>query len=399
MSATPFVITRSPVALALVLTALALPISIAAANIALAILAAALLLRARRDGRRILAVWRSEPALLALAFYAVAGLTAAALCEAPLPALRDALKDLHRLWALGLFTAALALEPEVPLIPAFAASFAAMAAVGISQMLGASTNWRLPRAHGFVHAVVFGEQMALAVLGAACLLLRPDARAKRAALTAAFLALVFAALIFNQTRMALIAATFAFMIVCILEPRARRWAFLAAVLMVAAAAAWEFLPLGGRSLSSVFLHYDPKNPQQLRWTLWNAAWRIFKDHPLTGAGPGGFHRLFTSYYLGGPLDGEIGWASAHNLYLHQLAERGIIGLTALLALAATFLARALRAARGAQDASALWSLAAVVLLLLMSLTETSFQNEQFASLFLLVWAWGTTGLRSGGQIL
>ncbi len=385
--------TTSFISLALVLTALSLPISIAAANISLGLMTAALLLRARRDGRRILETWRKEPALAALALYAAAGLAAAALSAAPLPALRDALKDLHRLWALGLFTAALALEPGAALIPAFGVSFAAIAAIGISQpVIGDPDNWRMTRAHGFVHAVVFGQQMALAALGAACLLLRPDESTKRRALIAAFIALVFTALVLSQTRMALIAAAFAFIAICVFDPRARRWAALAAVLFVAAAAAWEYMPSGGRGLSALFTSYDPKNPQQVRWALWDTAWRMFKDHPLTGVGPGGYRRLFSSYHQG-LLDNEAVWGSAHSLYLNQLAERGLLGLGALFTLLYTLLTRALRAARQADDARSLWSIASVTVLLFMSLTETSFQNEQFSTLFLFVWAWGTTGLR------
>ncbi|MBI3566514.1 MAG: hypothetical protein HY079_15070, partial [Elusimicrobia bacterium] len=57
----------SPVAAALALCALALPASIAASNVALALLAAALLARARGDGARMLAAWREEPLLAALA--------------------------------------------------------------------------------------------------------------------------------------------------------------------------------------------------------------------------------------------------------------------------------------------------------------------------------------------
>jgi hypothetical protein len=47
----------------------------------------------------------------------------------------------------------------------------------------------------------------------------------------------------------------------------------------------------------------------------------------------------------------------------------------------------------------LWSAGAVAAFLAMSLTETSFQNEQFAALFLMIWAWGTTSLRMPGEVL
>jgi O-antigen ligase len=80
--------------------------------------------------------------------------------------------------------------------------------------------------------------------------------------------------------------------------------------------------------------------------------------------------------------------------LQQLAERGALGGLALLAVCGTLLARAVRAARAVADTRALWAAGAVAAFLAMSLTETAFQNEQFASLFLLIWAWGTTSLRA-----
>jgi O-antigen ligase len=388
----------SPVAAALVLCALALPVSIAGSNIALALLALALIARARADGRRIAATWRSEPALAALILYAVAGLIAGALSAVPAASLRDAIKDFHRLWSLGLFAAALALEPETPVLEALAASFAAMALYGIVQtMFGGRPHGMMVRAHGFVHAVVYGEQMALAALGAACVLLRPTSKTPRRA-AAVFLALVFTALVLTQTRMALFAAFIGFAFVALLEPRARRWALPALLVVAAVGAAWEFMPDGGRSLSSLLKPYDPANPHQARFALWDVALKMFRDHPLSGVGPGGYHRLFASYHPG-MIEGENAWGSAHNLYLHQLAERGLLGGIALLVLCATLFTRARRAARAEIDARSLWSAGAVAAFLAMSLTETSFQNEQFSALFLLIWAWGTASLRPRAEIL
>jgi O-antigen ligase len=388
----------SPVAAALVLCALALPVSIAASNIALTLLAAALLVRARSDGRRIMAAWRAEPVLAALAVYAAAGALCAALSASPAASLKDAAKDLHRLWAAGLFVAALELEPESPLRPALGFGFGAMAVYGIAQTLfSGRPDGMILRAHGFVHPVVYGEQMALATLGGACVLLRPTPKAPRAA-AGVFTAMAITALVMSQTRMALLATFAGFAVVALLEPRARRWALPALGLIAAVGTAWQFLPTGGRTLGSVFGPHDPTNPQHARWFLWDAALRIFHDHPLTGVGPGGFHRVFSAYHPG-PLDGETDWGSAHNLYLHQLAERGLVGAAALLALCATLLFRAVRAARADADTRALWAAGAVAAFLAMSLTETAFQNEQFSALLLLVWAWGTTSLRVVPEIL
>ena len=149
---------------------------------------------------------------------------------------------------------------------------------------------------------------------------------------------------------------------------------------------------------SALLRYDPSSPHQARWSLWDTAWRMFLDRPWAGVGPGGFHRLFPAYHPA-PLDNEFTWASAHNLYLHQFAERGLIGAAALLALLATMSARAVRAARGTPDARALWAAGAVCSFLILSLTETSFQNEQFSTLLILVWTWGTASLRQGRENL
>jgi O-antigen ligase len=377
----------SPVSLALCATALAAPVSIAAANVALGLLAAALLWRLRTGAKLMTDAWRQEPALAALVLYGLAGLVAGAFSGAPAASLRDALKDWHRLWSLGLFVAALALEPEAPLGAALGVSFSAMAAVGLWQAARGIALHGTFRAHAFVHPVVFGEQMAVAVLGGLCALLRPTGKRTAEVL---FAALVLAALIMSQTRMALFASAAGFALIALLEPRARRWAVPAFLSVAVVAGAWELLPGNSRTLSAVFS--PAHNDQQTRWVLWDVALRMFRDHAITGAGPGGYGRLFSQYHPG-LLESETGWGSAHNLYLHQLAERGVIGAVALLVLCGTLLARAVRAARADADARALWAAGAVAVLLTMSLTETAFQNEQFAVLFLLIWARGTARLR------
>ncbi len=184
--------------------------------------------------------------------------------------------------------------------------------------------------------------------------------------------------------MALFAAAAGFSVVAVLEARARRWSLPALGVFAAVAAAWELT--GGRTLSDLF-HYDPASPNQARWTLWRVAGRMFRDHPFLGVGPGGYRRAFASYFQG-KLDNETDWGSAHNQYLHVLAERGLLGGVLLGALYGVLWLRAAGAARRRTDARSLWAAAAATALLIMSVTETAFQSEQFASIFLLVWAWG-----------
>jgi len=385
---------RSFVAVALVLCAVLLPISIALSNIVLGLVSAAVFIRLWKDGERVTDAWRREPLMGALLLYAAAGLAAALLSNSPLESQRDAIKDLHRLWALGIAVAALALDPEAPLGPALGLSFGAMALYGIGQTaFGGRPDGVLVRAHGFVHPVVYGEMMALAVLGGACALLRAQGRPARAA-AAAFTALTFAAMVLSGTRMALPGVLAGVALMALLEPRIRRLALPTLLAVAAAAAAWEFAPIGYRSraLSAVF---EPNNVDgaSTRRVLWDVALRIFRDHPLTGAGPGGYRRLFSTYHPAA-VGLETSWGSAHNLYLHQLAERGLLGGAALMVLCALLLARPIRAVRRGAGTSALWAAGAVAAFLVMSLTETSFQNEQFGALFMLIWAWGTATLRA-----
>ena len=389
---------RSFVAVALVLCAVLLPVSIALSNIALGLVSVAVIIRLWKDGGKVVGAWRREPMMAALLLYAAAGLIAALLSSAPAEAQRDAIKDLHRLWALGITVAALALDPETPLGPALAVSFGAIALYGIGQTIfGGRPEGVLVRAHCFVHPVVYGEMMALAVLGGACALLRPQARAARA-VAALFTGLAFAALVLSGTRMALGGILAGVALMALLEPRVRRWALPTLLAVGAAAAAWEFAPIGyrGRALSAVF---KPENIDgtSTRRILWDVALRIFRDHPLTGAGPGGYRRLFSTYHPEA-IDRQINWASAHNLYLHQLAERGVLGGAALFVLCALMLARPIRAAHRGGGTSALWTAGAVAAFLVMSLTETSFQNEQFGALLMLIWAWGTASLRGAAAI-
>ena len=62
----------------------------------------------------------------------------------------------------------------------------------------------------------------------------------------------------------------------------------------------------------------------MRYSLWEAGWRMFKDRPLTGVGIGNYIGLLHFYGTGLPfLTGKISWA--HNTYIQILSETGLIG--------------------------------------------------------------------------
>ena len=72
----------------------------------------------------------------------------------------------------------------------------------------------------------------------------------------------------------------------------------------------------------------------LRFELWRVALLAFTSHPLLGIGPGKFRtaiEIFSTLHLSHSYYWIRG-LSAHNLFLHYLAETGLIGTTALVAL-------------------------------------------------------------------
>jgi O-antigen ligase len=170
------------------------------------------------------------------------------------------------------------------------------------------------------------------------------------------------------------------------EKRGRLVLAAAVLAMCATIGLWELAPTGGRTFSSVMTtSVSASEPQHARWVLWDAAWRMFKDHPATGVGPGGYRGAFPSYFTG-TLDGERDWGSAHDLYLHQLAERGLLGAAALLAVFGAIAYRLLKCERRAHSRWTLWALASWAAYLVLNVTETSFQTEQTATLALFAWA-------------
>lgn len=87
--------------------------------------------------------------------------------------------------------------------------------------------------------------------------------------------------------------------------------------------------------------------------VWHTAWVMFLDHPWLGMGPGEFKDAYTAYlakagYLITELPDRRLMPWAHNLYLEQLAERGVLGFMALIALFVTVAQRLYQGWQSAQ---------------------------------------------------
>jgi O-antigen ligase len=370
----------------------ALPVSIAAVNIAAASLTV-LILALDFSGKKLPWDRALTPLSIALmAYFLVA--VAASLCGASFSnSLISLRKDFHKLWIVWLLLVSLRLAPPPRPDRALAAGFLLVAIVGIYQALCIRTSDGLwIRAHGFVHAVTYGQQMTLAVLGGLCILTGPDGedRSRRLWVLTA-IALIGAAFIFNQTRGALLGLAAGFGAASFIHRKLRRLSIKALAVIVVVCAIWELLPTG-RSLIATFWTYgsQPIANQQLdRLIFWDVGWRMFRDHPWFGVGPGNYQLLFTKYFQGTIASQQV-WGSAHNVFIHQAAERGMVGLAAIAAVFSTLIGSAIGLARRSPRPSTLWAAAGACAFLIMNLTEVSFQNEQIATLILFLWCWAWT---------
>jgi len=63
---------------------------------------------------------------------------------------------------------------------------------------------------------------------------------------------------------------------------------------------------------------------------WKAAWIIFKDHPVTGAGVGNFKPIVLRMIANGEISDSIAkYSQPHSLFLYVMAECGFIGFLAI----------------------------------------------------------------------
>jgi O-antigen ligase len=142
-----------------------------------------------------------------------------------------------------------------------------------------------------------------------------------------------------------------------------------------------------RALSIV----DPADPTaRERFYFWQAGWRMTRQAPLLGLGPGGVKRHYPEYR--DPAARRPATGHLHNNLVQIAAERGGLGLAAWLAIWIGFFAEAIRiyrslpAARAADRALTAGSVAAVAGFLVAGLFEYNFGDSEVIDLTWVVMA-------------
>ena len=237
------------------------------------------------------------------------------------------------LWTVVIAGGALAV---LSIIQAFTGTYGSdFAGFAVAKPEGAGTF----RVGGPLDPNFFGQVLVATAILALYLALSSRDRAGRRLGLAMFTACTAAGGL-TGSRGALVAATAAFVLILLLAPLPRgRVAAAGAVVVIAALL---FLPVGLKarvglptsSADSAQVATVTKGGESAvlgRESENFAALEMFRDHPILGVGPGNYplHYLDYSEQIG--LDPRLAPRDPHNLYLGTMAETGIVGACALLA--------------------------------------------------------------------
>jgi len=342
---------KAAAAAALIFSAmLCLSVSIAEISLAAAVLfAAAGLATGSFDKKEIKTAASSIPLLFPWAVYLSAALVSSLMgfdCGRSLSGISS---DAVRMCVYCLLFMIFSIRPRWKLMDFYIAGALTAALWGISQVAAIyACLGKIIRATGTVNTVTFGEIMSLALYAATCSFAF-EQNQKKGIIKMATAFILSVALILSQTRGAYLATAAAFVVFAVFCPRVSRKKIIIIALMIATAFGFfcyknEFLLFkiksmiwGTVQLSDSVLNKQRAENQQLdiasgaRIAQWKVGLKIFMDYPVFGIGPANIRKTF-DFYHPWEIDSRHGWGNVHNLYLQQAAERGIIGLAALLLL-------------------------------------------------------------------
>lgn len=122
-----------------------------------------------------------------------------------------------------------------------------------------------------------------------------------------------------------------------------------------------------------------------RLLMWNSAWQMFVDHPLTGVGLGVYAQRYQAEYIS-PQAVERGQGHAHNNFLQMLAETGMVGFMAFCFMFGSFLYYSFIDWRKYQHPVSLMYFLATLGFVLQGFTEFSFGNRIVMALYFFLMA-------------
>jgi len=339
---------------------------------------------------------RGNPLLPFWLAYLSAGALAAALGAAPGHSFAALNSDL--LTAIAFFGLCLFIRPKTRdvAINFYLSSITLAAAWGIFQALDGLRLGLDIRAHAASHPVRFGEIM---VIGLSLALSRASAKdglspwARRALYTS--ILVIISAIVLSQTRGAYLGTALVFAMFLVIKRPPKRLVIpllLSGTLLGGGLSALnpsirhKLVSIVEGASSAINSTEAPDQSIGTRLVLWETGLRMIKDNPVTGVGPANVKKLFPIYYPHPSPEGKQ-WGSLHNLYIHQAAERGLIGLAVLLALFGAMLTSAISNFRRAPNTwLPLWALAVMPAWFLMNVTEITFQHVHTSYAILLALA-------------
>jgi len=140
--------------------------------------------------------------------------------------------------------------------------------------------------------------------------------------------------IWNASRSAWVAGVFSVLFIIFIKERR-----LALILVVILIIANLFLPQSNKDRVAEIVGTGVLAD---RPAIMESAFKIFKDYPVLGAGPGMYEKLFSQYYVAPKKYQGFTYLHAHSTYLEVMAEMGIIGLLAFLGIFTVFLINAFK---------------------------------------------------------
>jgi len=283
----------------------------------------------------------------------------------PVP-VADQLIELVKLWAIALVCAnAVRTRPQLRLFIVFV-----LGCFALYPLRGAFFNYVFYNNTAFGRAIwvhVYSNPNDLAALtvlqlSLVSVLLVTEARGwvRRAALTG--IALLSLLILMTQSRGGVIAlAVFVVAVLCsqwrqllkFVGPRRRvrvlviGGAVLAAIVFIAPAGVWTRVSgLQNATDASHLDDVDPEGSARQRYEIWKVAAKIIREHPMMGVGVGAYNFAHETYATGEEFDPIArGRRDTHSTILNVLAETGIPGCVAFVAVVLTAVISAERARR------------------------------------------------------